>query len=172
MTIYSLFDCQDSSCHQNLEYVTKIRGLSTSSPTSLKLFRDISMEMRNPTMKAWWNTDSMDSELWNFSILQLLVYLSLQLIISVILDLGTLINLSYIDSLRFLTYHISVSVRLWYCWVVKWVLDARFAWLNFWNPGKTLSFHERTRVPIFSNNESRISLLFYDHNRNINWYNS
>ena len=73
---------------------------------------------------------------------------------------------------RCITYPMSVSVWLGYCRAVKWVLDVRFAWLNFWNPGKTLSFHERTRVPILSNNESRISLLFYDHNRNINWYNS
>ena len=49
------------------------------------------MEMIN-RIKAWWNMDSMDLDSWNFLILQLLVYLSLQLIISVILDLGKLSN--------------------------------------------------------------------------------
>jgi len=56
------------------------------------IFKHIGMEMINLTIKAWWNTDSMDSGSWNFLILFSLVYLSLQRIILVILDLGTLVN--------------------------------------------------------------------------------
>ena len=61
------------------------------------------MEMIN-RIKAWWNMDSMDSDSWNFLTLQLLVYLSLQLIISVILDLGKLSNTfqSYINHMLFI----------------------------------------------------------------------
>ena len=32
-------------------------------------YKHIGTEMINPTIKAWWNTDSMDSGSWNFLIL-------------------------------------------------------------------------------------------------------
>ena len=71
------------------------------------------MEMIN-RIKAWWNMDSMDLDSWNFLTLQLLVYLSLQLIISVILDLGKLTNTfqSYIDHLLLISELSGLSLGL------------------------------------------------------------